>query len=81
MSLDEAIAAEPRTAKGPECGVAKLKRRLSPEDGEKVEALFTAVRDGDRTAASVARILTRAGFPFTGNRLANHLRGECKCPR
>lgn len=81
MDLAEAIAAEPPgMRKGPLCSIAQLRRKLSDEDNALLDRLFAEVRDGERTAASMARVLTRAGHPFTGNRLAHHLRGDCKCP-
>lgn len=81
MNLKESIEAEPHTLKGPKCHVAVMRGKMSPEDQRLLDGLFDEAREGERTRASIARILTRVGFPTTGERLANHARGECKCAR
>lgn len=78
--LTEAAAAEPpRPGSGPECGVVKARRLVDEDDRAMFDDLLMEVMVGSRTAASLSRILGRAGVRLKGDRISYHVRGECKC--
>lgn len=79
-SLEDAIASEPkRTRKGPPCGYIRVRAGMDADDQARFEYLLAEVARGQRTAASVGRILSRAGHHWPGNMITRHMRRECKC--
>lgn len=76
----DAINAESlRPNKGPACAVTKVREQLQGDDLADFDALLAAVETGERTAASVHRILARVGIKLHPERIRYHQRGFCKC--
>jgi hypothetical protein len=79
MSLDDAIASEsPQPKKGPACWTVRAEAQFG-EGWPKVMDLIEKVRDGERTAASLARILNKTGFRISGSQVLRHVRKDCDC--
>lgn len=79
MSLDDAIASEsPRPKKGPACWIVRAEVQFG-DDWPKLADLLEKVREGERTAASLSRILNKAGFRISGNQVSRHIRNDCGC--
>lgn len=76
----EAIAAEP-TGRAGGCTTGKLLAKLDGEDLEDFVQLLDEVRSGDRTGASVARIVKRTGTEIKSSQVLYHVHGDCKCPK
>lgn len=77
----EAIAAEPvRPDKGPTCTVGHFRESLDGDDLDDFDGLLAEARSGNRTMASVARVLQRVGVDLKADRLLRHAKRECKCP-
>lgn len=78
-SLADFAATEPPKKLSVRCTVARLLSELDDEDRATFLALIAEVRSGERSAASVGRILARAGHPTRTDNLTHHLRGDCRC--
>lgn len=77
----EAIAAEsPKPDKGPGCGVGRFRASLDGDDLDDFDTLVASAMAGDRTMASVTRVLKRVDVDLKADRLLRHSRGDCKCP-
>lgn len=80
MNLDQAIASEHPRLRGPSCWTTAAEAHYGKQ-WTKVLALFEEVRNDERTAASVARILAKSGYKVGASSVIRHARGECGCDR
>lgn len=76
----EAIAAEP-TGRAGGCTTGRLLTKLRGEDRKDFLRLLEEVESGDRTGASVARIVKRTGTEIKSSQILYHVHGDCKCAK
>lgn len=80
MNLADAVAQAPSQArKGPRCWYARAHTVYTPDELALLDTLVAEVRDDRRTAASVARILTKTGLRISPDQASYHMRGDCMC--
>lgn len=78
MSLEAALAATPHTAKGPVCGVARIKAELGERDAAFLEEQLA--KDDQFMVGRLAAALKAEGYAISSETLRRHKRRTCACP-
>lgn len=84
LSFEEAVAAESaRPTKGPACAIRRFYNGVLTDKNQraKFENLLHEVVAGERTQASVHRIMAHMGHRVDPRAVSNHNSGGCNCKR